>query len=183
MPAPSRAELSRTVAAAGWESLALVRVLAAILVTLALVPALLFAVAVDGWSGESLDPAFTGRFVAFGLIVGLSAVLLGERKGFLIAPAVFTACMLALPFVDLTAVKPAVRAVHAIRPGMSEAEVRAVLDRHFPESGRFRRPQIGAVHRGRLAFVLDPSDAGLNAALVEVEFSDGQCVRAGFSPD
>lgn len=91
--------------------------------------------------------------------------------------------MLVLPFVDLTPVKPAVRAVRAIRPGMNEAEVRAVLDRHFPASGRFARPEFGAVHGDRLAFVLDPSDGDLDAALVTVEFSGGRCVRARFSPD
>ena len=85
--------------------------------------------------------------------------------------------------LDLTAVKPAVRAVHEIRPGMSEAEVRVVIHRHFPEPGRFRRPEIGALYRGQLSFVLDPSDGALNAALVTVEFAGGKCVRAGFSPD
>jgi len=51
--------------------------------------------------------------------------------------------ILALPFIDLSPVKPAVRAVHEIRPGMTESQVRAVLDRHFPEHGRFKRPAIG----------------------------------------
>lgn len=48
MPSLSRAELGRTVASAGRESLALVRTLAAILVSLSLLPALLLAVGVDG---------------------------------------------------------------------------------------------------------------------------------------
>ena len=164
--------------------LSIVFTLLGILVSLALLPALLFAIAIDGWAGASLDPIFVVRFVVFGIVVGVIAFLLGRHKGFLVAPAVFVSGMLALPFVDVTAVKPAVRAVHEIAPGMTEGEVRAIFDEHFPEHGRFRRPDIGSLYRGRLSFVLDPTDGALNAALVTVEFDNaGRCVSASFGPD
>lgn len=162
----------------------LVLTLGAIVISLSLLPALLVALAIDGWVGASVDePEFLVRFVIFGLLVGVAAFLIGRHKGFLVAPAIFVVCMLALPFIDVSAVKPAVRAVNEIQPGMTESDVRAVLDRHFPEQGRFPRPHIGKLYHDRLSFALDPTDGDLNSAVVYVDFSDGRCVRAGFSPD
>jgi hypothetical protein len=126
---------------------------------------------------------FELRFILIGVALGAGAFLLGRHKVFLLAPTAYVLFRLVLPLIDLSPVKPAVRAVHESRAGMSEAEVRAILDRHFPAHGRFRRPKMGDLQNGVLAFVLDPNDGDLNAALVEIKFSDGQCVAARFLPD
>jgi hypothetical protein len=101
----------------------------------------------------------------------------------LFIPSAYVLFVIALPFMDLSPVKPAIRAVREIRPGMTEAQVRAVLERNFPEHGRFQRPVFGTVREDVLAFVLDPSDGRYNAALVRVRFSAGKCVSAEFLPD
>jgi hypothetical protein len=98
-------------------------------------------------------------------------------------PVDYVLFILSLPFLELSPVKPAVRAVHEIRPGMSEAQVRTILDRHFPEHGHFKRPTIGALHENDLSFVLDPNDGRYNAAIVQIKFSEGRCVSAEFLPD
>lgn len=142
-----------------------------------------FVVALDCWVGASTDGLFQFRFILIGIALGAGAFLLGRHKIFLLVPIAYVLFILVLPFIELSPVKPAVRAVRAIRAGMSEAEVRAILDRHFPEHGRFRRPQMGDLRNGVLAFVLDPNDGRYNAAIVEIKFSEGRCVTARFLPD
>ncbi len=101
----------------------------------------------------------------------------------LLLPVAYLLLMLALPFLDLSPVKPAIRAVHTIRPGMTESEVRAVLAQQFPEHGRFKRPDFGVLHQDVLSVVLDPTDGRYNAAVVIIRFSGGKCVTAEFLPD
>ena len=148
-----------------------------------LLPAAWLAVGLDEWLGASLSVAVQACFILLGIIVGALAMWLGRRKALLFLPSAYLLFILTLPFLDLSPVKPAVRAVRDIRPGMSESQVRAVLERHFPEPGRFKRPMFPALHGNVLSFVLDPYDGRYNAAVVSVRFSEGKCVSAGFDPD
>ena len=118
-----------------------------------------------------------------GIVVGTVVMLLGRHKALLFVPSAYILFMLALPFVDQNPVKPTVRAVHEIRPGMSESQVRAIIDRHFPEDGRFKRPEIGALHDGVLSFGLDQGGGRYDTSGVRVGFSAGKCVSAEFLQD
>jgi hypothetical protein len=148
-----------------------------------LLPGAWFAVALDDWVGLSRTVVFEICFVALGIVAGALAIAIGRCKWLLLAPCVFIAFILVLPFIELSPVKAALRAVSDIQPGMTESEVRAVLDRHFPEHGRFHRPDIGPVRDDVLGFILDPKDGRYNAAIVRVKFSGGKCVSAEFLPD
>ena len=141
------------------------------------------AIGLDDWVGASRNVLFELAFLLLGLIFGAFAFSLGKHKAFLVAPLIYVLFILALPFLEVSPVKPAVRAVHEIRPGMSEAQVRAVLDHHFPEHGHFKRPAIGALEKDAISFVLDPNDGRYNAAIVQIKFSDGKCISAEFLPD
>ena len=141
------------------------------------------AIGIDDWLGASRSVLFELAFVLLGMIFGAFAFAIGKHKAFLLAPSFYVLFILALPFLELSPVKPAVRAVHEIRRGMSEAQVRAVLDRHFPEQGHFKRPAIGALHQDSLSFVLDPNDGRYDAAVVQIKFSAGECVSAEFLSD
>jgi hypothetical protein len=155
----------------------------AFVVSCTLLPAAWFAVGLDDWLGASLSLNFEACFILLGIVVGTLVMLIGRHKALLFVPSAYILFMLALPFVDQSPVKPAVRAVHEIRPGMSESQVRAILDRHFPEDGRFKRPEIGALHEGVLSFVLDRNDGRYDATGVRVRFSAGKCVSAEFNQD
>lgn len=157
--------------------------LIAFLASCTLLPIGWFVVGLDSWAGASRIIVFEGCFVSLGILVGAFVMLLGRHRALLFVPSAYILFMLALPFMDLSPVKPAVRAVHEIRPGMTEAQVRAVLERNFPEHGRFWRSVFGTVHEDVLAFVLDPSDGRYNAAVVQIRFSAGKCVSAEFLPD
>src|SRR4051812_46285865 len=98
----------------------------------AVLPIAYVAIGLDDWVGASCDVFFELAFVSLGMIFGAYAYTMGTHKSFLLLPAVYTLFILSLPFLELSPVKPAVRSVHEIRRGMSEAQVRAVLDRHFP---------------------------------------------------
>jgi hypothetical protein len=141
------------------------------------------AVGLDEWSGTSRNVYFEFVLVVYGVGLGAIAYSVGKHKAFLIAPSIYVIFIVALPFLDLSPVKPALRAVHEIRTGMSEAQVRAILDRHFPEHGRFKRPEIGAVTNDAISFVLDRNDGRYNAAAVVIKFSEGRCVSARFFED
>jgi len=148
-----------------------------------LVPAVVLAVGLDDWVGASRNVLFEVCFISLGIVVGALVWPLGNHRGLLIVPSAYVLFVLALPFMELSPVKPAVRAVHDIHPGMSESQVRAVLDRHFPEIGRFKRPKMGPLHEDCLSFVLDPNDGRYNAAIVRGKFSGGKCISAEFLPD
>ena len=150
---------------------------------IALLPAVWLVVVLDEWLGASQSVAFEACLILLGIFAGAVVVFAGWPKTLLAVPGLFILFLLVLPFLDLSPVKPAVRAVREIHPGMTESEVRAVFDRHFPEPGRFKRPAIGTLHNDRLAFVLDPNDGRYNAAVVWVSFSHGTSVAAGFDPD
>ncbi len=141
------------------------------------------AIGIDDWIGASRSVLFEIAFVVLGIIFGAFAFTVGEHKTFLLLPSVYILFILALPFLELSPVKPAVRAVHEVRPGMSEAEVRSIIDRHFPQQGHFKPPTIGALHQDVLSFVLDRNDGRYDAAIVLIKFSAGKCVSAEFLPD
>ncbi|MEM6840316.1 MAG: hypothetical protein AAF609_26225 [Cyanobacteria bacterium P01_C01_bin.120] len=148
-----------------------------------LMPTALFALALDSWGGISLNLMFQAGFIAFGVVIGILAVTLSQRKVTLLPAAAYILFMLALPFTNPSSVKPAVRAVNAIQPGMTQAEARAVVNRHFPEEGRFKPPMLVTEEVDRLAYVLDPDDGAYNAAFIVVRFSGGKSVSAEFQAD
>jgi hypothetical protein len=148
-----------------------------------LIPLALIAIGLDDWLGVSRKFWFESGFICVGAIFGVSAVILGEHKGYLVLPGLYLLFVFALPFLEMSPVKPAVRIVEEIRPGMTEAEIRAIVDRHFPEHGRFKRPDIGPLRGDALGFILDPSDGRYNAAIVQIKFSSGKCVSSEFLPD
>ena len=159
------------------------KILIAFIVSCTLVPAACFAVGLDNWAGASRNFFFEVCFIALGLAMGALVLWLGRHKVLLCLPAVYVLFMLALPLMDFSPVKPAVRAVHEIRPGMSESQVREVLASHFPEHGRFKRPTFGTLQENVLCFALDPHDGRYNAAVVRISFSGGKCVSAEFLAD
>ena len=148
-----------------------------------LMPTALFVLALDSWGGISLNLMFQAGFIAFGVVIGILAISLSRRKVTLVLPAAYILLMLALPFINLSPVKPAVRAVNAIQPGMTQAEARAVVNRHFPAGGRFKPPALVTEEIDRLAYVLDPDDGAYNAAFIVIRFSGGKSVSAEFQAD
>jgi len=141
------------------------------------------AVGLDDWAGASCYSLVELAFVLPGIIFGAFAYSKIKHKGFLAVASIYVLFILALPFLDLSPVKPAVRAVREIQPGMSEAQVRAILGRHFPEQGHFNRPAIGPLNKDAISFVLDPKDGKYDAAIVCIKFSAGKCVSAEFLAD
>jgi hypothetical protein len=159
------------------------RPLVAFLVSCTLLPVAWFVVGLDEWTGASQSFVFEGFFVAIGILISALVMQYGKHRAWLFVPSAYILFILALPFLDVSPVKPAVRAVREIQPGMTEAQVRAVLDRYFPEHGRFKRPAIGALDEDVLSFALDPDDGRYNAAIVQVKFSAGKCLSAEFLAD
>jgi hypothetical protein len=109
-------------------------------------------------------------------------MLLGRYKALLLVPGAYILFILALPFTERTPVKPALRAVDDIQPGMTKQQVRTVIDRNFPDNGQFKRPVV-AEYEDVWMFTLDLDDDAYNAALIQVKFSDGKVLSAEFLPD
>jgi hypothetical protein len=159
------------------------RRLIAFLISCTLLPTAWLAVVIDQWTGASRSLAFEGFFISLGFLMGTVVMQYERHKAMLLVPVAYVLFILVLPFVDISPVKPAVRAVGEITPGMTEHQVRAVLDHHFPGDGRFKRPEIGALSENVLMFALDPDDGRYNAAIVQIKFSAGKCLSAEFLPD
>jgi hypothetical protein len=159
------------------------RMIAACLVTCLLLPISFFIIEVDKGVAASRSAVFELIFISFGVAIGAAAFLIGRHKAFLVLPSVYILFLIALPFIDLSPVKPALRAGDDMRPGMNAREVIATIDRHFPEGERFRRPEMYWPASDRLRFVIDPDDGRYNAAFLEVDFANGKCIRTRFLPD
>jgi len=140
-----------------------------------------WAVRIDQWGGPSL--AFALLFLGMMLILGAACFGSTRSKLSALIPASSLGVLLFVGLVDLSPVRPALRAVKEIRPGMTEIEVRAVVARHFPPTGRFRQPSTGPTSDGVMYYVLDPSGGRYNASLIHVRFRNGKCESAEFQPD
>jgi hypothetical protein len=141
------------------------------------------AVGMDDWEGTSRNFLFELVCILLGILFGALAFTKGKHKIFLVVPSIYVLFILALPFLELSPVKPAVRAVHDIQPGMNETQVRDIIGRNFPERGRFKRPEIGALTNNAISFVLDRNDGRYDAAVVQIKFSAGKCISAEFLAD
>jgi len=139
--------------------------------------------ALDDWIAASCYWLVDFIYILIGLIFGAFAYTEGKHRAFLVVPAIYLIFVIALPFLSLSPVKPAVRSVREIHSGMNESQVRAVLDRNFPERGRFKRPEIGALTNDAISFVLDRNDGRYDAAVVQIKFSAGKCISAEFLAD
>jgi len=93
-------------------------------------------------------------------------------------------CILVLHAVDFTPVKPFTRFYAAIETGMPEPQVLELLDKHFPEDGRFKTPVFRRSEQNdRLGSVLDPQDGRYNAEMITIGLRDGRVVRKEYFPD
>ena len=134
------------------------------------------------WLG--LSPLATAILVLFGMLTAVASFALTRRSAWAIPSAIFLGTLLLLCVVDFSPVQPATRAVRRVRPGMVEAEVRAILHDEFPASGRFHPPGLERpIADGLLSFVLNPNDGAYDAAFIQVQFADGRTVSARFLPD
>jgi hypothetical protein len=160
------------------------RKVAAAVVAIAVLVVAFYVVILDQWAGLSRFLAFNLVVVAVMGVLGLAALLLTRSRMLALVPAVAVVALLAfVRVVDLSPVKPALRAVERIKPGMTEAEVRAILAHAFPTGGRFKRPNIGPRQGNTLSFVLDPTDGDYDASGIEVQFENGRCLSARFFAD
>ena len=148
----------------------------------------------DVWIGISAAPLFGVILIGAGLVAAAIAYALGRYQGFLVAPLAFCLFVLVLQHWERNPMKPAVRIENEIREGMTEAEVRTLIAKHFPEEGRFRRPVIRVDgpfwldkyfgrYDHRLSFIVDVHDGRYDAAILSAYFKDGRCISTDFSPD
>lgn len=159
------------------------RLLVLLLLVLVLSIAGTFVAALDAHAAVSLQGTWLAAALAFGVAATAVAwVLSGTSRAWLLF-GVYAAGLAALPFVSLSPVKP-FRSFHAaVRPGMTEAEVRAALDAHFPVDGMYRRPEVTRSTEGLLV-ALDRSDGRYDAEVVWVHLRDeGRVAGAEYHAD
>jgi len=138
----------------------------------------------DCWAGVTADLAFNALVVAIAILIGALPFAISRRRRYFLVPLVIAIELFLLNAIDFSPVKPAKRVVAAIQPGMTESQVRSIVDAEFPLGGRFQRPGIGSIRNdGTLSFVLDHNDERYDAAIVEVTFRGGRVTRSRFMPD
>jgi hypothetical protein len=137
----------------------------------------------DQMAGVTSYLAFDAAVLGVVGIVAAAAYVLSNFRGYLVLPALVLGELVLLSAIDVSPVKPARRAIAAIQPGMTEAQVRTVLDRAFPANGQFRRPTFGPLRNGVISFSLDPTDGRYNAAFVRITFRGDSVRLAEFEGD
>lgn len=96
----------------------------------------------------------------------------------------FAALLILFPRIDISPRKPFARFYAAIEPGMTEAEVRGILDDQFPPTSRYPRPVVNRrAGPNGLGFILDPKDGRYDAEIVALDFEDGRVVTKRYYPD
>ncbi len=155
----------------------------ALLISALAIPLAYFTVAFEQWAGATRNPFFVAAVLFMSALIGLTAWLASGKRRYFLVPAAIATLLLFLSVVDTTPVKPALRAISQIHPGMKESDIRAILNRQFPDHGRFRRPDFGPIRDGVLSFALDPNDGRYNAAIVTISFENGRCTTARFLAD
>ena len=150
-------------------------------VALVAIAMLRFTVAADQWAGPSV-PLMVLVITAVTLLGGLCYLLTRSRLA-LLFPASALMVVSGTSLIELSPVKPALRAVAQIGIGMTEGQVRSILLQAFPADGKFRRPDFGRIHNGYLSFVLDPNDPRYNSAWVVIRFAGKRSIGAEFLAD
>ncbi len=159
------------------------KVVVAVLLGLALVVAF-YAVVLDQWEGAAQLLGFDAIVVGIMAALGLCWFLVTRSRMAALVPAAGVGLMFFLRLIDVSPVKPALRAVNEIHPGMSEADVRAVLDLQFPAGSKFRRALlVGPMGPAGFSVVLDPRDSRYDAAVLQVDFKGERCTGARFLAD
>lgn len=132
----------------------------------------------------SLNRPFLVGVAALGVLAAGAAWAWSRRVECLLPLVPFVASLTLLPRIDISPLKPFSRFYAAIEPGMTEAEVRSILDDQFPPSGRYPRPVVNRrVSPNYLVFILDPTDAGYDAEIVALDLEEGRVVKKQYHPD
>jgi hypothetical protein len=140
---------------------------------------------IDHWVGASASPVFVIVCAGLGAAVISLAWALGRSRWYL-APAVpFAIFMAVLVLADLSRIKPLLRALDDITPGMTRQQAKAIIDAQFPVDGRFPAPVIYAEDDEAIRYRVDPSHGAYNASLVVIRFDgeDDTVSSTEFMPD
>lgn len=142
-------------------------------------------VGIDMWVGASANAVFVLICAVIGAVLIVAGRAAGRSRWYL-APAVpFAIFMLVYVFVDISRMSPLMRALDEMESaGATRAEAKAIMDRAFPDGGRFPRPVLTVDEASRLSYQVDPNDGMYNAAYATVLFApDGTVESTQFVPD
>jgi hypothetical protein len=142
-------------------------------------------VEVEMWWPISSFPLFLPIMLVIAVVLMAPAWAFGRSKLYLIPPLLFALLVTVLALIDLTPVKPALRALDEIKPGMSRDQALAILESHFPANGRFNHPVVTNRNEDYICFSLDPTDGRYNAALLYIHFEEDSDIvsETEFWPD
>ncbi|MHC5114448.1 MAG: hypothetical protein ACYTGP_08485 [Planctomycetota bacterium] len=140
---------------------------------------------IDQWVGASVSAIFVIICVGLGAAVISLAWALGRSRWYLAPSVPFAVFMAVLVLADLSPIKPILRALDDIVPGMTRQQAKAMIDAQFPVNGRFPRPVLYAEDEQTIRYRVDPTDGRYNAALVVIRFDgeEGTVSSARFVPD
>lgn len=124
------------------------------------------------------------------LVVPLLALLLAlpglvlpaSRKACFGLVAAFTAGLFSPGVLPISPVKPFRQFYSQIRPGMDSNEVQRLLDRYFPSTSAFNKPERWQ-REDLLAYTLDPHDGRYNAEFVLAYLKNGRVTHAEYAGD
>jgi hypothetical protein len=154
-------------------------------VTLVISAAVLLFVALmsDAVFGISASWVFTSVVWAVGFGVCIAVRLRYRSFLSLVVAFLVSASVLVLHFVDVLPVKPYKRFFAAIQVGMTDPQVMALLDREFPDGGRFPVPVRYDFRTNEISFALDPKESAWNAEAIILYLERGRVIRKEYSRD
>jgi len=105
------------------------------------------------------------------------------KKIQLIYLAVFFFCLVVLRGYQASPVKPFRQFYLDLQPGLTQPEIGARLQSHFPQGGKYKQPSTALVGDNLMVVILDPNDGRYDAEVVHIVFRDGRLKSAAYYPD
>jgi hypothetical protein len=137
----------------------------------------------DRIHAASLSGKFLALVLGLALTATLSVALLVKNWQCLVPLGVYVIFVLILPFIALSPVKPFRSFFESVCVGMTQEEVLLQLNAHFPEGGRYAKPEWRPFVHDSLLFVLNPNDGRYDSEIVTVVFHEGGVLAKMYLPD
>src|SRR2546421_520946 len=159
------------------------RLTASVLLVISATVLMFVALVSDAIFGISASWIFT--FVVWSVGFGVCLAIRARYRSVLsvIVACLVTVFVLILHFMDILPVKPYKRFFAAVRPGMTEQQVTALLSKEFPAGGRLNVPVRRDFAQNEMDFFLDPNESAWNAECIRIRLSDGRVVSKEYSRD
>ena len=125
----------------------------------------------------------TGTVLLLLVITILNWQVSGKKAANLFLVPLSLLTLVAIRATEMSPVKPFKAFHRTLKPGLDKSEVPILLQTYFPSGGAYKRPFLEYIDENSVVIVLDPSDAGYDAEVINISLKDGRINSTAYYPD